>query len=153
MGGRLGGGVGEEQREEEGGSPGGGGEGGESDGEGKGAEEEGVGKGGGDRDGHGGRAGYRDRAGVMAYLFEGIPPDHVNKRTPKARFDDVFWTRHAAEKSAELPVELLSDYVDPDAVRALWASDKPKSNTALIAKYLYERVALGHGAAMGRSEH
>ena len=83
----------------------------------------------------------------MTELFGGLLPTELAERTSKARFDDVFWTDHAARAVASLTVQPLSDYVDEDALRRFWSSDTPKANTFLIAKYLYQMEAADHGAA------
>ncbi len=105
--------------------------------------------------GHVGRTGYRDRAGVMTFMFGDVLPEQVNRRSTKARFDDVFWTRRSAERVGHLPVEVLADYVDPVALRELWASDRPKGNTSLIVKYLWQRTAPERDGrtALGRAEY
>ncbi len=84
-----------------------------------------------------GRTGFPDRAAIMAEIFGDTLPDSIVTRTSKASFDDVFWTRRTDERVQSLPVELLSGYVDPDALRERWRSDQLKGNTSLIVKYLW----------------
>jgi asparagine synthase (glutamine-hydrolysing) len=96
---------------------------------------------------HVGRVGRASRADLMTELFGDLLPTDLTERTSKARFDDVFWTDHAAAAVASMTVDALSDYVDEEALRGLWRSDGPKGNTYLIAKYLWQLESARRGAA------
>jgi hypothetical protein len=86
-----------------------------------------------------GKTGFRTRTEMMHYFFGDLLPDDVVERTTKAVFDEVLWTPRTSETAAELPVDTLTDYVDADCLKQVWASDALKGNTILLAKYLKAR--------------
>jgi len=92
-----------------------------------------------------GGVGRPTRADLMKELFGGLLPLELNERVSKARFDDVFWTKHAASAVTSQSVHPLSDVVDEQALRQLWSSDAPKGNTYLIVKYLWRLEAEERG--------
>ncbi len=83
-----------------------------------------------------GFVGLPSRTAMMQRFFRGLLPEDVLARTTKARFDDIFWTTETTRVAGALPLEEFAEFIDVPALLDLWASDRPKGNTFLLAKYL-----------------
>jgi asparagine synthase (glutamine-hydrolysing) len=83
-----------------------------------------------------GFVGLPSRTAMMQRFFGGLLPGDVLARTTKARFDDIFWTADTTRVAGALPLDRVAEFIDIPALLDLWASDRPKGNTFLLAKYL-----------------
>jgi hypothetical protein len=79
-------------------------------------------------------AGLGGRRGVWDYLFAGLLPDALLRRTSKAVFDDPLWTDTAIEFARSWSGRGLDEsLVDVDALRAHWlGDDRSVMSTSLL---------------------
>jgi asparagine synthase (glutamine-hydrolysing) len=89
----------------------------------------------------GGRYGFGSRTQAMQILFGGMLPAAVLQRADKARFDGVFWQRHAREFIGSWSGDgIPSAIVDEVALRRAWSRDVPNaaSGSLLQTAFLHQ---------------
>ncbi len=73
---------------------------------------------------------FADRTAAMRSIFGDLLPDAVLARDSKASFDGAFWHRHSRAFAASWDGEAAdTSLVDPDALRAEWAKERPDART------------------------
>jgi asparagine synthase (glutamine-hydrolysing) len=80
-----------------------------------------------------GRLGFRSRTQAMEALFGDVLPQSVNERTSKSFFNTAFWQRHGREFVRRWDGGGLDEsVVETDALRAVWASERPHSHSFIL---------------------